>query len=92
MDWKKRSLSLDVKDEGFNINTMITTSKSIVNCETFDVEVSFQGTSFRHVFFNVYKHAIVEIIFWQKIELCFHHVCLSRFAKMYNMAKNSRKG
>jgi hypothetical protein len=63
---KKNSLNLDVKDEDFNINTMITTLKSIVSCETFGLEVSFQGTSFRHAFFNAYKHAIVEMIFGKK--------------------------
>jgi len=54
-------LSLDVKDESFNVKTMITTLKiNCVNCETFSVEVSFQGTFFKHAFFKAYKYKIVE--------------------------------
>jgi hypothetical protein len=41
-----------VKDEGVNLNTMITTLKSIVSCEIFGVMESFKGTCFGHAFFK----------------------------------------
>jgi hypothetical protein len=55
------------------------------------VEVSFQGTFFKHAFFKAYKYKIVEEKILQKLELCFHQICLGRFAKMYNMAKNVKE-
>jgi hypothetical protein len=39
-----------VKDEGFNLNSMIIVLKSIVNCESFELEENFQGICFGHVF------------------------------------------
>jgi len=35
-----------VKDEEFNFNAMIVILKSIMNCESFVLEESFQGTCF----------------------------------------------
>jgi hypothetical protein len=39
-----------VKDEGSNLNAMSGALKFVVNCESFGIEESFQGTCFRHVF------------------------------------------
>ncbi len=39
-----------VKDEEFNFNAMTAILKSIVSCEYFVLEESFQGTCFEHPF------------------------------------------
>ncbi len=39
-----------VKDEGSNLNTLTNALKSIVKCKILDLEESFQGTCFDHVF------------------------------------------
>jgi len=39
-----------VKDEGSNLNTMTIALKSIVKCEIFHLDESFQGACFGHVF------------------------------------------
>ncbi len=39
-----------VKDEGFNLNTIATTLKSIVNCDLLNLEENFERTCFCHVF------------------------------------------
>jgi GTP-sensing pleiotropic transcriptional regulator CodY len=43
-----------------NLNTMITTLKSIVSCEIFGVMESFKGTCFGHAFFKAYQYEIVK--------------------------------
>jgi hypothetical protein len=49
-----------VKDEGANLNSMITTLKFVVNCEVLGLEESFNGTCFGHAFFKTYYYVIVE--------------------------------
>jgi hypothetical protein len=39
-----------VKDEGSNLNTLTSTLKSIIKCETLGLKESFQETYFGHVF------------------------------------------
>jgi hypothetical protein len=39
-----------VKDEGFNFNAMTSYLKFVVNCESFGIEKSFQGTCLGHAF------------------------------------------
>ncbi len=39
-----------VKDEGLNLNAMITVLKVVVNYESFGLEESFKGAYFGHVF------------------------------------------
>jgi len=46
-----------VKDEGFNLNTIATTLKSIVNCDLLNLEENFQRTCFYHVFSERCQHA-----------------------------------
>jgi len=40
-----------VKDQSANLNAMTIALKSIMNCEVFGMEGSFQGTCFGHVYF-----------------------------------------
>jgi hypothetical protein len=47
----KKKIIAYVKDEGANLNVMTTTLKSMVNCEVFGMENSFQGTCFGHAVF-----------------------------------------
>jgi hypothetical protein len=44
-----------VKDEGFNLNTIATTLKSIVNCDLLNLKENFQRTCFGHVFLKGVK-------------------------------------
>jgi hypothetical protein len=46
----KKKIIIHVKDEGSNFNAMINALKSIVSCECFGAETSFQGSYFGHVF------------------------------------------
>ncbi len=48
-----------VKDEGFNFNAMIGVLKSVVNCESFGLEESFQGICFGHVFSKACQYGII---------------------------------
>ncbi len=49
-----------VKDERFNFNAMIVILKSIVSCESFVLEKSFQGTCFEHSFSKACQYGITE--------------------------------
>jgi GTP-sensing pleiotropic transcriptional regulator CodY len=46
-----------VKDEGAHFNTMTTTLKSIISCETLCVMENFQGTSFGYGFTKACQYA-----------------------------------
>ncbi len=50
-DVMKKKIIAYVKDESANLNVMTTTFKSMVNCEVFGMEKSFQGTCFGHAVF-----------------------------------------
>jgi hypothetical protein len=56
-----------VKDEGFNFNAMIGALKSIVNCESFGLEESFQGICFGHVFSKACQYGIIEKFFCRNL-------------------------
>jgi hypothetical protein len=47
-----------VKDEGSNFNSLTIVLKSIVSCESFELEETFQSTCFGHAF---QKHVIVAL-------------------------------
>jgi hypothetical protein len=49
-----------VKYEGANLNTMVVTLKSRVNCEALGMMENFQGICFGHAFFKACQYAIVE--------------------------------
>ncbi len=49
-----------VKDEGSNMNTMITTLKSIVSCDMLGLEESFQDIYFGHAFSKACQYAIIK--------------------------------
>jgi hypothetical protein len=48
----KRKIIVHLKDEGFNLNTMTTTLKSIVSCDMLGLEESFQSICSSHAFFK----------------------------------------
>jgi hypothetical protein len=50
--FRKKNIAY-VKDEGFNMNIMTTTLKSIVSCDMLGLEESFQGVCFGHAFSNL---------------------------------------
>jgi len=47
-----------VKDEGLDLNAMITVLKVVVNYESFGLEESFKGTCFGHVFSKACQYGI----------------------------------
>jgi uncharacterized protein with NAD-binding domain and iron-sulfur cluster len=49
-----------VKDEGANLNAITATIKSMMNCEVFYMEESFQNTCFGHAFFKACQYGIIE--------------------------------
>jgi hypothetical protein len=46
----RNKIITNVKDEGSNLNTLTSTLKSIVKCETLGLKESSQETCFGHVF------------------------------------------
>jgi len=44
----KRIIVTSIKDEGFNVNTMIASLKSIVSCDVLGLEENFHGTLVVH--------------------------------------------
>ncbi len=53
----KREIITFVKDDGFYLNTMITSLKSIVSYNVLGLKESFQGTCFDHAFPKVCQYA-----------------------------------
>jgi hypothetical protein len=50
----RKNIIAYVKDEGSNLHAMTIALKVVVNCESFGLEESFQGTCFGHVFSKAY--------------------------------------
>jgi len=53
----KREIVTYVKDEGFYLNIMTTSLKSIVSCNVLGFKESFQGTCFDHAFSKMCQYA-----------------------------------
>ncbi len=51
-----------VKDEGSNLNIMITTLKSIISCDMLGLEESFQDIYFGHAFSKACQYALIKEI------------------------------
>jgi hypothetical protein len=59
----RKKIIVYVKDEGSNLNTMITTLKSIVSCDVLGLEEIFQGIYFGHAFSKAYQYVTIEELF-----------------------------
>ncbi len=71
-----------VRDEGFNLNNMTTTLKSIVSCDMLGLEESFQGTCFRHAFLKVCQYATSKEFFLKDLQYdTYSSIKLSKVAK-----------
>jgi hypothetical protein len=55
----KRKIVAYVKDEGYNLNIMTTTLKSIINCDVLGLEESFQR-SFGHAFSKTCSYVTID--------------------------------
>jgi hypothetical protein len=64
----RRKIIAYVKDEGFNLNTLITILKSIIGCDMLGLEVSFQGISFGYAFSKAWQYATIVNIFCKYIQ------------------------
>jgi hypothetical protein len=53
----RKKIATYVKDEGFYLNTMITSLKSMISCNVLDLKESFQGTCFDHAFSKMCQYA-----------------------------------
>jgi len=65
-----------VKDEGSNFNSMTIVLKSIVSCESFELEKTFQSTCFGHAFSkacycNIAKEKVYENLKYVSIKFAF---------------------
>jgi hypothetical protein len=87
----RRKIVAYVKDEGFNLNTMIVALKSIVSCDVLGLEESFQGTCFDHAFFKMCQYATINTKSLQRLEICIYQSCPWIFAKVHNLAKKFKK-
>jgi hypothetical protein len=47
-----------VKEEGFNLNTMIVALKFFVNGDILGLKESYKGTCFTHAFSKAYQYAM----------------------------------
>jgi hypothetical protein len=56
----KRKIVTSIKDEGFNVNIMIASLKSIVSCDVLGLEENFQGTCFGRAFFKTCQYATID--------------------------------
>jgi len=54
----KNSIFLNVKEEGFNLNTMIVALKFFVNGDILGLKESYKGTCFTHAFSKAYQYAM----------------------------------
>jgi hypothetical protein len=52
-----------VKDKRSNLNTMITTLKSVIICDVLSLIESFQGIYFDHAFFKACQYVSINEIF-----------------------------
>jgi hypothetical protein len=56
----RRKIITYVKNEGFNMNTMTTTLKSIISCDMLGLEESFQGIYFGHASSKACQYATTK--------------------------------
>ncbi len=61
----KKEIVTYVKDEGFYLNTMIMSLKSIVSCDVLGLKESFQRTCFKHAFSKVCQYVITYEFFYK---------------------------
>jgi len=64
----RKKIIVYVKDDGFNLNIMSITRKSIVSCEMLGLEESFQDIYFGHAFFKACQYAIIKEIFCKDLQ------------------------
>jgi hypothetical protein len=69
----RKKITTWVKDEGSNLNTMITTLKSIVSDEVMILGESFQGTCFEHAFVKACQYVVMN---HEKICKCLKYVSI----------------
>jgi len=58
--WLKKKIIAYVKDEGSNLNAMISTLKSIISCETLGLPKSFNGICFGHAFSKACQYVTID--------------------------------
>ncbi len=61
-----------VKDEGVNLNAMITILKLVVSCENLNLEEAFQGTCFGHTMSNACQYGTMD----DKVSIGLHEVSI----------------
>ncbi len=65
----KKKIITYVKDEGFNLNTSMTTIlKSVVNCNILGLQEKFQGSCFSHAFLKTYQYATIDEFFFKGLK------------------------
>jgi hypothetical protein len=87
----KNKIITYVKDEGSNLNTLTTTLKSVVKCETLGLEESFQGTCFGHVFSKVCQYATTDDKVCKNLKYVFIKSTRANLQKWITWPKKFRK-
>ncbi len=78
------------KDKGYNLNIIISTLISDINCDVLGLEESFQKTCFGYAFFKTCQYVITDKFFCKGDQ--YLSKLLGRFAKMSNLTKKIKKG
>ncbi len=68
----KRKITIYVKDEKFNLNTIIVALKAVISCDNLSLEESYQGTCFGHAFSKAYQYAIMDEKVCKFFDICFY--------------------
>jgi len=88
----RKNIITYVKDEGSNINVMTTALKVVVNCESFGLEESFQGTCFGHAFSKACQYGTVEQKVCKVLKYVFMKFVQTYLQKCITWPKKSTKG
>jgi hypothetical protein len=83
---------MDVKDEGSNLNTIITVLESIISCDVLNLEENIQRTCFDHTFSKVCQHATTYEKVYKGLRYLSIKVAQGDLLKCITWSKKSRKG
>ncbi len=65
---RQKGIITYVKDEGFYLNIVITSLKSILSCDVLGLKKKFQGTCFNHAFSKVCQYATTYEFFYKSLK------------------------
>jgi subtilase family serine protease len=87
-----RKIIVYVKDEGSNLNIMITMLKSIISCDMLGLEESFQGICFGHAFSKACQYVTTKEFFCKDLQYVSIKSVQRDLHKCITWPKKSSKG